>query len=230
MDARRTGEDMLPYVFSAAWRLADNYDDYVTLGGGEPTLSRHFRKIFKYLCDDITHDDDKFVLVITNGSRYRNTMLMIKEFERQRDYGDKEWLELEMSDPYDGYHDPSKVDYRIQAWFERHPRRSGSTYLQYTTPRFRRSKVVTAQGRGVNIPGAEPGCACEDRVVQPDGLIRVCGCKDAPIIGDVWEGYSDEADDYEQMTCWKEKERDDGNIEDCEAVPVLRGKEETDVA
>ena len=31
-------------------------------------------------------------------------------------------------------------------------------------------------------------CACDSHVIKPNGQIHLCGCHDAPVIGNVWDG------------------------------------------
>jgi len=202
-------------TFIAAWHLAEDVNEHVTLGGGEPTLCRNFPKIWEYvrMQMDRPYKDIHIqnVLVITNGTRYQNTMKLIREYEQQREFYTKDewWLFLEMSDPKDGYHEMYKVDERIYKWFQVEGTRIASekveTYGPRGNPLLRKVVIPVRQGRALNLRNAKGGCTCSDLIVKPDGSVWLCGCDDAPVVGSVQEGITVEWE-AAGSNCWRECE------------------------
>jgi MoaA/NifB/PqqE/SkfB family radical SAM enzyme len=137
------GDDMSKEVFHAALELCSEYDSYVTLGGGEPTLHPNFREFLIEAIAELEHT----LLVVTNGSVKRHALLLAKLARR-------EVIQAELS--RDDWHDD--IDW----------------------------EVVEATVLEIEPNGND--CACSDICIKPNGDAHVCGCPDAPCIGNVFDG------------------------------------------
>jgi len=131
--------------------------EYVTVGGGEPTLHPQFLEI---LCRCIGAAESEGVFVVTNGSDSELSRIIFK---------------LAKSDvigaclSVDGYHDP--IDWDIRKLF--------------TDAKMTRDVTEKEINSGRCDWGTDDGCVCDDPFVQPDGFVRLCGCADSPVIGNV---------------------------------------------
>ena len=202
VSATRRGEDMSFDTFVAAILLAREQGvESIALGGGEPTLWKHFQEGWEYLFGRAGWDyyegdttrprfPELDITVITNGTRKRNAFRMIKTLEQLEYGGVDDKLGLIMSDPFDGYHEPDKVHPDVLAWFQQREREVKSRHDTYrrSTEVFRSVRRILAQGRGADLPGSDEGCACEGVTIVPNGDIRQCGCKDSPVLGHVSRG------------------------------------------
>ena len=172
------GEDMSLETFREALAMGD---EYLTLGGGEPTMHPLFDQ---FLLEAIGACD--CLLVITNGKN-ENRARMLMNLAR------KEVLSAELS--IDDYHEPldSNLEYDwIQAL--------GKRAIRNTT----KNQDPVGVGRAVVELGIEPQdkCMCEDLIVKPNGDLHICGCPDSPCVGDVWTGVQMDIDYSE---CWKDQ-------------------------
>lgn len=164
----RQGEDMSMEVLDAALEYNCGY---VTIGGGEPTLHKHFEKIlFKVMGHDCTEDTGVFV--ITNGTHKERSLALLQ-------LAKKEVVGAELST--DHYHDldmiPDDVWHAYQELgFTRDVTADGT-------------RPVSATGRAAKeIPAGDTTrdlCVCEDMIIKPNGDVYQCGCDDAPLLGNV---------------------------------------------
>lgn len=197
------------YTFQRAFLMGAD-DEYVTLGGGEPTLWKLFPEALDWI-EDMLYGMRFLtsVLMITNGTRYRNTMRAIRFMENTQDLGEKEFQVVLSA--FDGYHDDSKIHPKILEYFTRRQSAESRRTVLGKREYVRTVTRVMARGRGKNIRGAEDFCGCPDIFAQPDGKIRLCGCPEAPIIGDVFYGINEE---YRSRIggCWGEQDEQEVHI------------------
>lgn len=158
-------------TFRKALRFAQDFDCHtegtITLGGGEPTLHRHFEVILLE-----TMAVAKSVHVITNGKIRRRALLLFGLAEKGR-------IEAELS--VDEFHE--SIDHETVELFEkigaiRDITKGGTRY-------------PIAVGRAQEIFGddePDKDCCCDGWIVKPSGKIVQCGCPDSPVIGDVKNG------------------------------------------
>jgi len=182
----KEGDDMPLSVF----RKAIEFDCYITLGGGEPTLHRHFNTMLLESLASKDHGEGGLT-VITNGSVTRTALLLAA-------LAKSNVLDAQIS--RDEYHDP--IDPRVVRAFEKIGEKTRSvTHLQHH-PGIRNTTQQDdpkPYGRGIELLGLEPDdlehdgsdCMCSDHIVKPNGNIMQCGCPDAPMIGDVENGIGD---------------------------------------
>lgn len=166
------GEDMPLSTVRAA--LALGSDEYVTIGGGEPTIHPHFEKILlETIAFRGTGDDG--VGVVTNGS-IKNRALMLAQLARKGAI----WAELST----DYFHDSDMVDEEVVEAFGGMTRDVTNNGNREPFPQGRYREYI-----GATDPSTANDCACSDIFVKPNGDIHLCGCANAPKIGDVWHGY-----------------------------------------
>jgi MoaA/NifB/PqqE/SkfB family radical SAM enzyme len=158
-------------TFHKALQIAFDYDEYLTIGGGEPTIHPHFERI---LLEAIAKMDENHVVIITNGKHTKRALMLAS-------LAKKHIICAELST--DQYHE--EIDAVVMDAFEGRYRdneksRRGRMIL---TGRFKETMFLTQD----SIPQNED-CCCEDWIVKPDGTIKQCGCEDSPIIGNVTDG------------------------------------------
>ncbi len=175
------GEDMSMETFSNAVQAAEDIGAYLTLGGGEPTLHPNFLEM---LMKSIVADTEE-VFLVTNGSNTEISRYLFK-------LAKKGVIGCVLSQ--DDYHDP--IDMEIVEMF--------------TKANFIRNVTGKELNGGRCNFGEETSCICEGLEVRPNGDIRVCGCEDSPVIGNV-NCIGSLADllkesGYESFSCYKEKE------------------------
>lgn len=163
---RRTGTDMALDTFMAALEL----DDYVTLGGGEPTIHPQFEQ---FLGAAIVHSSDEASpMVITNGSQ-TDVSLRLASLARRGIIS----AELSRS----RWHlEQQSIDDRVVRAFTVQPQSYTYTY-DYRSPRDARDargiRVTTIPVKAGRQKTGTDYCACEDTLVDPEGRIWRCGCK-----------------------------------------------------
>lgn len=205
----RTGEHMSLDTFRAC--LADiDSEDYITLGGGEPTVHPHFEKI---LLLAIAHVPGGGVHVITNGKHSERAMMLLG-------LAKSGVISAELS--IDEYHERINPDVE-DAWQEeedhvKHCRLMGhetrsNVGIRNTTENcepFPHGRAVTLLGYSKEN-SANDICPCDGIVVKPNGDVHACGCEDSPKIGDVFHGFTvPEDEEYMNSGCA-------GHREPCEA-------------
>ncbi len=186
MSATKDGDDMTIEVFKKALEYSD---DNVSIGGGEPTLHPKF---WEFIGLSLGHSE--YTWLATNGS-VTDTALGLAKLARLEAFG------CELSQ--DWYHDD--IDERVIDAF--------TAIKSIRDVTHEGTKLVMKQGRGAELPDheAEDGCSCEDLICKPNGDITVCGCDDAPMIGNIMDDGLDinnkltelYGEDYEWNECHK---------------------------
>lgn len=182
-------------------------DETITIGGGEPTLHPDFFTILKVCLERFN-----YVWMATNGSQtaiMRRLADIIRgedfdnaechcETDEERDnctcYDDADILngadKLCVALSLDCFHDP--IDPKIKELWERESKQHRRTgfEIRNVTQSY---KGPIAEGRGLKTgAGYAEGCVCSDLFVTPRGMIKLCGCNGAPLIGDIWAGIREE--------------------------------------
>jgi hypothetical protein len=163
--------------------------EYLTIGGGEPTLHKHFETILLESLGSV--DSEGCVSVITNGSITRRALVLAQ-------LGKSGVIDSQLS--RDEYHDD--IDQRVVDAFEsfKPTPYNSSPGVRNTTQRHE----PQPHGRAIELHGLDPedierngwDCMCETHIVKPNGTIVQCGCDDAPIVGNVDDGVDIPADGY----------------------------------
>lgn len=167
----KAGTDMPRDVLVAALDLGLAHgDDYVTIGGGEPTLHRHFWDYLGLVMSRIVPEDG-FIHVATNGTVERSA-LQLAQLARagviHAELSRTLWHQEQAVQPTQRVIDAFTRTKR--AGFDRDSRDlRGIRELtgSYGTP--------IAVGRAAEW--GEPGCCCDTLHVDPDGTLYACGCR-----------------------------------------------------
>lgn len=172
------GKFMSLDTFKAALKIASEYGECVTIGGGEPTLHPDFEKFLLLAIANQNEDESDKVFVVTNGSIKDRAMMLGK-------LSAANVIEAKLS--WDQFHDLDMVDEEVYNWFESMGALWGPVY---GTDPVRPTNKLSKRGRAKKIKEAQDDCACEDLFINPDGDVFQCGCPDSPKLGNVNEGYS----------------------------------------
>jgi hypothetical protein len=176
----------------------NNFDESISIGGGEPTLHPRFFDILRHCLTDFD-----YVWMATNGSKAK-TMWRLASIIEDSDYEnfpeDDYGAEI-ISNPHqtlcvalstDHFHRATgTVDHRIAAHWKSNVERRNSGY---ETRDITQTRVgVIKQGRAVRtqVWQTENQCVCENIMIKPDGTLRLCGCTKSPVIGNIWNGIED---------------------------------------
>jgi len=165
------GEDMTLATFYNVIKFGEEWaGDYISLGGGEPTIHPKFWEILGL---SIGHFES--VWLATNGSVTR-TALALARMAANGVIGCR--LSL------DSYHD--EIDACVEQAFE--------VALGGRNANDAREISRGAEAVGANLINSgrcdwgEDRCPCDTTFIKPNGDIHVCGCEDSPKIGSVNEG------------------------------------------
>ena len=206
-----------------------DYNDHISIGGGEPTLHPDFFKALKICLDDFD-----YVWLATNGSQtaamYRLADIIDgcdwpdcdceeEQPELFEEYGclchekmevdviyQEEKLGVALSQ--DHFHDP--IDQGVVDLWNRRANRHGPSHFEIRDVARSRSGII-AEGRAVETGSGwnTDDCVCADVVIKIDGSLRLCGCTDAPKIGDIWNGIDEywegilNDEIFREADCWK---------------------------
>lgn len=153
-------EHMSREVFEKALDFAESYGEFVTLGGGEPTLHPDFHE---YLIKAIAQGEEQSVFVATNGTVSKTAKLLHKLTKAGV-------ISCELS--MDEFHEMEKVKPEVIQLF--------------TADRMIRDvsgSVVNKGAAAQSGVGNREGCACSALQVRPNGDIYLCGCPNALKLG-----------------------------------------------
>lgn len=198
----------------------DNFgNESISIGGGEPTMHPDFFKILDYCLNEFD-----YVWLATNGN-FTDKMWRLSniinncDYESFDDYCTCETDEerdncdcypkgviyqenkLTVALSLDPWHNP--IDERLKNhWIKQSSQHKHSGFEIRDV-----SRNISANGRGKNLTDKK-GCLCSDIVCKPDGKLKLCGCNNAPKIGDICNGISEKwsdymlTDDYSNYNCF----------------------------
>lgn len=184
------GSHMTKEIFLQALNVLSDYgSEYVSLGGGEPTLHPNFLEFLK-----ISLRQDFSVWLATNGSQ-KKTMVRLAQILDENDFDEDDPIILDSPDKLavalstDYYHDRSKVsDWVYDYWTKRSERHGfyGHSSRGFETRNVNRV-IKAGRAKRTGHYTDEKGCVCSDCVIKPDGTIMGCGCDKAPKFGTVYK-------------------------------------------
>lgn len=181
------GSDMDLATVSAALRFLEREGkEYLTIGGGEPTIHKNFMEVI----EKVRASNLEYAWMATNGKKTKTIWELIRAVQEQYDYDDKPKIEVALSQ--DPWHDP--INPEIVEFFNRRAKESST----FRTGKFQ-VRDVSRNFEGLIKAGrakrTEPHwfstattCTCDSRIIKPWGEIRACGCPDSPVIGNVFDG------------------------------------------
>jgi MoaA/NifB/PqqE/SkfB family radical SAM enzyme len=155
-------------------------DEFNVLGGGEPTLNPDFIPMVEWAVGYGAN-----IWFVTNGSRVNK---MKKIIELQEIYGEDK-LGFEVS--CDPFHDWKLQNPWLLAYAER------KKIIRNTSDRGELMKAGRAKKLSQDYELQER-CGCDDLNILPDGRVRLCGCLNAPIIGNINYSFDVPAEYYDK--------------------------------
>jgi hypothetical protein len=181
------GKHMSKRVFEATLKTFG--EDSLSIGGGEPTLHPHF---WEFLA--LAIGSAEYVWLATNGSQTEIALILAK-------MAHKGVISCALSQ--DEYHDP--IDPRVVAAFTK----TSKPYSPENIIDRREIRTVTKSPDNLTLfrdpkaGGDSMRCPCSDYFITPSGKVRFCGCRNAPVIGDVFKSITKPkgSEDYE---CWND--------------------------
>ena len=186
MNCTAKGIDMTPRIYKKAIEFVSEWSDSIAIGGGEPTLHKHFWETLALSMG--TFDN---VWMATNGS-ITETAIKLAHMAKRGIIG--------CALSQDIYHDP--IDERVVKAFTK------TNEFHESQNDYREIRDVT--GREV-IAGrcdfGEEECVCAGIMIEPDGEIKACGCSDAPSFGTIFTPKI--PDDWDTINCHKQQENYD---------------------
>ena len=174
MNCTAKGEDMTPRMYKKAIEYIASISESITIGGGEPTLHKHFWEIMGLSLGSVEN-----VWLATNGS-ITDTALKLANMARRGVIG------CALSQDY--YHDP--IDERVVQAFQKDRKSLGNGISVYANNDRDLREIRDVSDNIVNAGRCnfgEDGCVCSEIIITPDGTIMGCGCDDAPSFGNVFK-------------------------------------------
>ncbi len=167
----KAGEDMPRETFAAAIQIAQDHGEYITLGGGEPTLHREFSDFLDFA---LRKEWEIRPLVVTNGTNRRVALKlarMAQEGAISAALSRSRWHREQRLQPA-----PEVVEA-----FTPPPRPFGLGYGVIRSDlreiRVTPEHQIAAIGRAADW-GDDNQCCCDNLFVTPDGRLWSCGHRD----------------------------------------------------
>lgn len=186
------GQHMSRKTYKKAISFVAFHSEYVSIGGGEPTLHPNFWEILGMCLGSFEH-----VWLATNGSK---TDIAIKLANMAK----KGFLSATLSQ--DNWH--SEIDEAvIEAFEQKSYEKDDSREIRNVFKNYNEETLSLSRSGDF---GMKENCPCEGNFVLPNGDIKQCGCLDSPIIGNVFDGFfpikEKIAEEEGQDSCWQKVE------------------------
>jgi MoaA/NifB/PqqE/SkfB family radical SAM enzyme len=161
------GQDMDLTTFKAALELAQEHGQYVTLGGGEPTLHPQFWEFLGLAISSCDLDSGVGLFIVTNGS-IKDKALALAKMAKSGLFG--------ASLSQDRYHDPIDPEV-VRAFTKPEQSRYGSERSNDWRQINRPGSIIIAGRAKKNGIGWNNICYCDELMVEPNGKLWMCGCR-----------------------------------------------------
>ena len=191
MSATRNGEDMDLETYAAAINMACDRGDYVTLGGEEPTVNKHFMEMLEFASEKYRMGSLKMPpFVITNGKLHGKVNKVLDRLVtgREKEYRNPLYVQIELSQ--DPWHDPINHDlvWRFQCLAKTRFEDPNVTVGIRTVRGLGAWGRAADPARGLPISQYQGECCCDDLTIDPKGDIWSCACKKDKL-GNVTDDY-----------------------------------------
>lgn len=190
------GEEMSQNIFEKALEFCDEHDQFVTIGGGEPTLHPKFKsflkKALKYKYDHL--------LVVTNGTNPSLAFEMLDIVSMKN----HSCTVFEVVLSRDKFHSP--ISESVVKAFAK-------------LKAIRIVHNIWPQGRALEnqLSTVKVGCSCPCIIIKTNGDVYLCACADAPYIGNVKTGLTEKGrelyynKEFRNHYCWDSYKADVSN-------------------
>lgn len=151
---------------------------WFALGGGEPTVHPQFWKFFAYALSQFP------VWLATNGKKKQDALTLC-DLAKKRICG----VRLSLDD----FHEP--ISQVVANKFKKGlvPINQNAYFVEYGCQTDSRTILTVLQPyTGGRWRDGVDHCLCVHMMVTPNGDVYPCGCEDAPKIGDIYNGITDE--------------------------------------
>jgi MoaA/NifB/PqqE/SkfB family radical SAM enzyme len=186
-------------TFCDALALAEQYGDQVSLGGGEPTLYPDFWQALQ----EAVRSDVECVWLATNGSKREDSRYLAM----LAGHCEEDWMDMicfdecwdEDNEGYEQDNPNPRIGWTtFEAWDKftcalsqdaYHPAIAPETVTAFTSRKLEiRDSTFKVKNHGSAIEnqlGGDDECACSDLFVVPDGTVKMCGCGDSLVLGNI---------------------------------------------
>jgi MoaA/NifB/PqqE/SkfB family radical SAM enzyme len=195
------GEFMPMAIYEKTLEFFHRNCDYITIGGGEPTLHPDILKMVLLAMAQPWMEVPVFM--VTNGSNTKISLVLANLTKNAKDA-----FSCRLS--VDQFHDP--VDDEVYTAFEG---LHNTVNRVLPTGRALETGVYTEKVGFSYLTHRENqafACFCDDFVVKPNGDVYYCGCSDSPLLGNIMkerdcvyiESIMRSGEDH---SCWKTSKR-----------------------
>jgi MoaA/NifB/PqqE/SkfB family radical SAM enzyme len=173
------GKDIsIQTIYNIISLIKDIDEQFIVIGGGEPTIHPNLWEILGLLFSTRNEcSEESSIFIITNGKETETVKSLIY-------LGLSCAIGLELST--DKYHSP--IDKEIKDLFAKYSKQSERDRRRCLGERdVARFNTLIPAGRAKNlaVSFSEESCICDDIFITPEGDVKICGCEDSPIIGNV---------------------------------------------
>lgn len=192
------GTNMSHEVFAKAIKLAERYDEFITIGGGEPTIHKHFFDFLDFALRSQSNRKLQGIHVITNGGLTKKALKLLEYSERC----DPEDFSCQLS--LDDFHSP------ISDKVENAYRNAGKHFIRSVDA----SKIIymgSAKKNNLTTNNKTESCHCEDIFITPEGDMKICACEDAEILGNILTMTDEEYDGIMELR-WKTRDENEDDV------------------
>ena len=197
-------------------------NEFITIGGGEPTLHPRFFDILKH-----TLENFESIWMATNGSRTEIMDRLVNIIDGE-DYPECDCIELYGEEEYEEYgcrchekydddsiyqEDKLTIALSLDPWHDAIDESIKTLWLKRSNSNYSHFEIndvsvrgAAAQGRAKRTQnGYLDHCVCADIMMLPNGKLKMCGCTASPIIGDIRNGIGDYWEEILQSNAYRDE-------------------------